>query len=59
MSCLKYNISETAGSRRMKSTPIQLYAIGLTLNIPIDFAFSPRLSFRFFLLFLLKGDASF
>ena len=28
----------------MKSTPVQSYAIRLTLDNPIDFAFSPRLS---------------
>ena len=37
-------ISETAGSRRMESTPIISNAIALTLDKPIDFAFSPLLS---------------
>ena len=32
--------------RRMESTPILSYAIGLTLDTPIDFAFSPGLSLK-------------
>ena len=44
MSRSKSNISRMAGSKRMESTLIQCYAIGLTLNNLIDFAFSPCLS---------------
>ena len=35
---------ETAESRKMKSTPIESYSIGLTFDTPIDVAFSPRLN---------------
>ena len=31
----------------MESTPIKSYAIGSTLDTPIDFAFSPRLTSLF------------
>ena len=40
MSCLK-NIFGTAGSRQMKSTPIEFTTIDLTLDTSISFAFSP------------------
>ena len=41
-------ISGTAGSKRMELKPIQCLAIRLTLNAPIDFAFSSRFTVSYF-----------
>ena len=38
------NIARTIGSKMTQSTPFWSNAVGLTLDNPIDFAFSPRLN---------------